>query len=165
MLITRQQINPNCPATGYPLKKPTKATLGSSHSVPPALRRARPSAVTGPSGAAMAASGAAMAAASAVWLGGDAVRRRGLSGAGRRGRSDRAEPCRVPLQVEWVLCPYDVHHRVPRASLERHAASCRLRRMGYSAEEEVGARLGKRGTGLALLPRARRLPPLGGPGP
>ncbi|XP_005041739.1 PREDICTED: U11/U12 small nuclear ribonucleoprotein 48 kDa protein [Ficedula albicollis] len=37
----------------------------------------------------------------------------------------------------WVLCPYDVHHRVPRASLERHAASCRLRRMGYSAEEEA----------------------------
>ncbi|XP_015470378.1 U11/U12 small nuclear ribonucleoprotein 48 kDa protein isoform X1 [Parus major] len=52
-----------------------------------------------------------MAAPSAVWLGGD--------------------------PVEWVLCPYDVHHRVPRASLERHAASCRLRRMGYSAEEEA----------------------------
>lgn len=33
MLITRQ-INPNCPATGYPLKKPTKATLGSSRSAP-----------------------------------------------------------------------------------------------------------------------------------
>ncbi|XP_058687664.1 U11/U12 small nuclear ribonucleoprotein 48 kDa protein isoform X2 [Poecile atricapillus] len=52
-----------------------------------------------------------MAAPSAVWLGGD--------------------------PVEWVLCPYDVHHRVPRASLERHAASCRLRRMGYSAKEEA----------------------------
>ncbi|KAM7071284.1 U11/U12 small nuclear ribonucleoprotein 48 kDa protein [Acridotheres tristis] len=52
-----------------------------------------------------------MAARSAVWLGGDSV--------------------------EWVLCPYDIHHRVPRASLERHAASCRLRRMGYSAEEEA----------------------------
>ncbi|XP_039570754.1 U11/U12 small nuclear ribonucleoprotein 48 kDa protein isoform X2 [Passer montanus] len=60
---------------------------------------------------AVAAPGAAMAAGSAVWLGGD--------------------------PVEWVLCPYDVHHRVPRASLERHAASCRLRRMGYSAEEEA----------------------------
>ncbi|XP_059330966.1 U11/U12 small nuclear ribonucleoprotein 48 kDa protein isoform X1 [Ammospiza nelsoni] len=59
----------------------------------------------------MAAPVAAMAARSAVWLGGD--------------------------PVEWVLCPYDVHHRVPRASLERHAASCRLRRMGYSAEEEA----------------------------
>nr|XP_054488342.1 U11/U12 small nuclear ribonucleoprotein 48 kDa protein isoform X1 [Agelaius phoeniceus] len=59
----------------------------------------------------MAVPGAAMAAPSAVWLGGD--------------------------PVEWVLCPYDVHHRVPRASLERHAASCRLRRMGYSAEEEA----------------------------
>ncbi|KAF1584406.1 UNVERIFIED_CONTAM: U11/U12 small nuclear ribonucleoprotein 48 kDa protein, partial [Eudyptes robustus] len=45
-------------------------------------------------------------------------------------------------QVEWVPCPYDAHHRVPRASLERHAASCRLRKMGYSAEEEVGARAG-----------------------
>ncbi|NXE22859.1 SNR48 protein, partial [Ardeotis kori] len=40
-------------------------------------------------------------------------------------------------QVERVPCPYDVHHRVPRASLERHAASCRLRKMGYSAEEQV----------------------------
>ncbi|XP_063255998.1 U11/U12 small nuclear ribonucleoprotein 48 kDa protein isoform X3 [Prinia subflava] len=59
----------------------------------------------------MAAPRAAMAAPSAVWLGGDTV--------------------------EWVPCPYDVHHRVPRASLERHAASCRLRRMGYSAEEEA----------------------------
>ncbi|XP_031973864.1 U11/U12 small nuclear ribonucleoprotein 48 kDa protein isoform X1 [Corvus moneduloides] len=52
-----------------------------------------------------------MAAPSAVWLGGGSV--------------------------EWVPCPYDVHHRVPRASLERHAASCRLRKMGYSAEEEA----------------------------
>ncbi|XP_069664954.1 U11/U12 small nuclear ribonucleoprotein 48 kDa protein isoform X1 [Haliaeetus albicilla] len=40
-------------------------------------------------------------------------------------------------EVERVPCPYDVHHRVPRASLERHAASCRLRKMGYSAEEEA----------------------------
>ncbi|NXF12010.1 SNR48 protein, partial [Smithornis capensis] len=40
-------------------------------------------------------------------------------------------------QVQWVPCPYDDHHRVPRASLERHALSCRLRRMGYSAEEEA----------------------------
>ncbi|XP_066062103.1 U11/U12 small nuclear ribonucleoprotein 48 kDa protein isoform X2 [Chamaea fasciata] len=60
----------------------------------------------------MAASSATMAVpGSAVWLGGD--------------------------PVEWVLCPYDVHHRVPRSSLERHAESCRLRRMGYSAEEEA----------------------------
>ncbi|XP_074730548.1 U11/U12 small nuclear ribonucleoprotein 48 kDa protein isoform X2 [Strix uralensis] len=50
-----------------------------------------------------------------------------------------AAPCAVWLgdAVERVPCPYDVHHRVPRASLERHAASCRLRRMGYSAEEEA----------------------------
>ncbi|XP_051465941.1 U11/U12 small nuclear ribonucleoprotein 48 kDa protein isoform X2 [Apus apus] len=39
--------------------------------------------------------------------------------------------------VERVPCPYDAHHRVPRASLEKHAASCRLRKMGYSAEEEA----------------------------
>ncbi|XP_064016865.1 U11/U12 small nuclear ribonucleoprotein 48 kDa protein [Pogoniulus pusillus] len=50
-----------------------------------------------------------------------------------------AVSCAMWLQdpVEWVLCPHDVHHRVPRASLERHAASCRLRKMGYSAEEEA----------------------------
>uniref|UniRef100_A0A8B9UYH5 Small nuclear ribonucleoprotein U11/U12 subunit 48 n=1 Tax=Anas zonorhyncha TaxID=75864 RepID=A0A8B9UYH5_9AVES len=52
----------------------------------------------------------AMAAGSAVWLGD---------------------------QVERVLCPYDSHHRVPRASLERHAASCRLRKMGYSDQEQA----------------------------
>ncbi|XP_035173319.1 U11/U12 small nuclear ribonucleoprotein 48 kDa protein isoform X2 [Oxyura jamaicensis] len=40
-------------------------------------------------------------------------------------------------QVERVVCPYDSHHRVPRASLERHAASCRLRKMGYSNEEQA----------------------------
>nr|XP_047932375.1 U11/U12 small nuclear ribonucleoprotein 48 kDa protein isoform X2 [Anser cygnoides] len=40
-------------------------------------------------------------------------------------------------QVERVVCPYDSHHRVPRASLERHAASCRLRKMGYSDEEQA----------------------------
>ncbi|NXX78011.1 SNR48 protein, partial [Urocolius indicus] len=40
-------------------------------------------------------------------------------------------------QVERVPCPYDVNHRVPRASLDRHVASCRLRKMGYSAEEEA----------------------------
>ncbi|NXJ10200.1 SNR48 protein, partial [Odontophorus gujanensis] len=51
-----------------------------------------------------------------------------------------AAPCAVWLedQVERVPCPYDAHHRVPRASLERHAASCRLRKMGYSAEERGG---------------------------
>ncbi|XP_065608130.1 U11/U12 small nuclear ribonucleoprotein 48 kDa protein isoform X1 [Cyrtonyx montezumae] len=50
-----------------------------------------------------------------------------------------AAPCAVWLedQVERVPCPYDAHHRVPRASLERHAASCRLRKMGYSAEEQA----------------------------
>ncbi|XP_010706807.1 U11/U12 small nuclear ribonucleoprotein 48 kDa protein [Meleagris gallopavo] len=50
-----------------------------------------------------------------------------------------AASCAVWLedQVELVSCPYDAHHRMPRASLERHAASCRLRKMGYSAEEQA----------------------------
>lgn len=72
-----------------------------------------------------------------------------------------------PPQVEQVPCPYDVHHRVPRASLERHAASCRLRKMGYSAEEEVGrwaggglTRPGAGASGLGVSPA--RLS--GGPG-
>ncbi|XP_034066340.1 U11/U12 small nuclear ribonucleoprotein 48 kDa protein [Gymnodraco acuticeps] len=34
-------------------------------------------------------------------------------------------------------CPYDSHHRVPARSLEKHKASCSLRKMGYSAEEEA----------------------------
>ncbi|KAM6209864.1 U11/U12 small nuclear ribonucleoprotein 48 kDa protein isoform 3-T3 [Sarcoramphus papa] len=64
-------------------------------------------------------------------------RSRGLGG--RRARTAMAAPCAVWLgdPVERVPCPYDVHHRVPRASLEKHAASCRLRKMGYSAEEEA----------------------------
>lgn len=62
-----------------------------------------------------------------------------LPGEGRRAaRGSRCALTRVPLQVDRVPCPYDAHHRVPRASLERHAASCRLRKMGYSAEEQVG---------------------------
>ncbi|KAF6734078.1 U11/U12 small nuclear ribonucleoprotein 48 kDa protein [Oryzias melastigma] len=34
-------------------------------------------------------------------------------------------------------CPYDPDHRVPAKSMERHKASCRLSKMGYSAEEQV----------------------------
>ncbi|XP_025955083.1 U11/U12 small nuclear ribonucleoprotein 48 kDa protein isoform X5 [Dromaius novaehollandiae] len=49
-----------------------------------------------------------------------------------------AAPCAVWFgdQAERVTCPYDAHHRMPPSSLQRHAASCRLRRMGYSKEEE-----------------------------
>ena len=64
-------------------------------------------------------------------------------------RGSRFALTRVPPQVERVPCPYDVHHRVPRASLERHAASCRLRKMGYSAEEQVGWGGGRAVTGRA----------------
>ncbi|XP_029361072.1 U11/U12 small nuclear ribonucleoprotein 48 kDa protein [Echeneis naucrates] len=32
-------------------------------------------------------------------------------------------------------CPYDPDHWVPTRSMEKHKASCRLRKMGYSAEE------------------------------
>ncbi|XP_062425785.1 U11/U12 small nuclear ribonucleoprotein 48 kDa protein isoform X3 [Rhea pennata] len=49
-----------------------------------------------------------------------------------------AAPCALWFgdQAERVACPYDAHHLVPPSSLQRHAASCRLRRMGYSKEEE-----------------------------
>ncbi|KAM4736154.1 U11/U12 small nuclear ribonucleoprotein 48 kDa protein-like [Anableps anableps] len=33
-------------------------------------------------------------------------------------------------------CPYDSNHMVPVRTLEKHKASCRLRKMGYSAEEQ-----------------------------
>ncbi|XP_062425784.1 U11/U12 small nuclear ribonucleoprotein 48 kDa protein isoform X2 [Rhea pennata] len=57
-----------------------------------------------------------------------------------------AAPCALWFgdQAERVACPYDAHHLVPPSSLQRHAASCRLRRMGYSKEEEVGAAPGRR---------------------
>ncbi|XP_039974639.1 U11/U12 small nuclear ribonucleoprotein 48 kDa protein [Xiphias gladius] len=34
-------------------------------------------------------------------------------------------------------CPYDPDHRVPVRTMEKHKASCRLRKMGYSAEEQA----------------------------
>ncbi|XP_075873183.1 U11/U12 small nuclear ribonucleoprotein 48 kDa protein [Nelusetta ayraudi] len=34
-------------------------------------------------------------------------------------------------------CPYDRNHRVPARSLDKHSRWCRLRRMGYSAEEQA----------------------------
>ncbi|KAM8735683.1 U11/U12 small nuclear ribonucleoprotein 48 kDa protein [Acanthopagrus schlegelii] len=40
---------------------------------------------------------------------------------------------REPLE----LCPYDPNHRVPVRSMEKHKASCSLRKMGYSSEEQA----------------------------
>ncbi|XP_029446476.1 U11/U12 small nuclear ribonucleoprotein 48 kDa protein isoform X2 [Rhinatrema bivittatum] len=38
-------------------------------------------------------------------------------------------------QTETVLCPYNANHRMPKAALEKHVASCRLKQLGYSKEE------------------------------
>ncbi|AWP15821.1 putative U11/U12 small nuclear ribonucleoprotein 48 kDa protein [Scophthalmus maximus] len=40
-------------------------------------------------------------------------------------------------QEAMEQCPYDAGHRVPARSLEKHKASCRLRQMGYSPEEQA----------------------------
>ncbi|XP_034466693.1 U11/U12 small nuclear ribonucleoprotein 48 kDa protein [Hippoglossus hippoglossus] len=40
-------------------------------------------------------------------------------------------------QEAMEQCPYDPGHRVPVRTLEKHKASCRLRKMGYSAEEQA----------------------------
>ncbi|CAN9514368.1 unnamed protein product [Ophioblennius macclurei] len=34
-------------------------------------------------------------------------------------------------------CPYDPGHRVPVRTMERHKAKCKLKKMGYSAEEQT----------------------------
>lgn len=39
-------------------------------------------------------------------------------------------------QEAMEQCPYDPHHRVPVRSMEKHKASCSLRKMGYTAEEQ-----------------------------
>ncbi|XP_067888551.1 U11/U12 small nuclear ribonucleoprotein 48 kDa protein [Heterodontus francisci] len=36
-----------------------------------------------------------------------------------------------------VTCPFDAGHRLPKSSLEKHVASCRLRKLEYSREEEA----------------------------
>ncbi|KAK5861685.1 hypothetical protein PBY51_017142 [Eleginops maclovinus] len=41
-------------------------------------------------------------------------------------------------QEPMEQCPYDSHHRVPARSMEKHKASCSLRKMGYTVEEEAG---------------------------
>nr|XP_046255537.1 U11/U12 small nuclear ribonucleoprotein 48 kDa protein [Scatophagus argus] len=40
-------------------------------------------------------------------------------------------------QEPMEQCPYDPNHRVPVRSMEKHKTSCRLRKMGYSAEEQA----------------------------
>ncbi|XP_074539773.1 U11/U12 small nuclear ribonucleoprotein 48 kDa protein [Halichoeres trimaculatus] len=41
-----------------------------------------------------------------------------------------------PNQEVLEQCPYDPDHRVPARSMEKHKASCSLRKMGYTAEEQ-----------------------------
>ncbi|KAM4705021.1 U11/U12 small nuclear ribonucleoprotein 48 kDa protein [Rhinophrynus dorsalis] len=38
-------------------------------------------------------------------------------------------------EQETAICPYDDGHRMPKSSLEKHVAMCRLRKLGYSKEE------------------------------
>ncbi|KAK2845153.1 hypothetical protein Q5P01_011812 [Channa striata] len=40
-------------------------------------------------------------------------------------------------QEAMEQCPYDANHRVPVRSMEKHKASCSLRKLGYSAEEQA----------------------------
>ncbi|XP_072249847.1 U11/U12 small nuclear ribonucleoprotein 48 kDa protein [Leuresthes tenuis] len=44
---------------------------------------------------------------------------------------------KAPNQEPMEQCPYDPGHRVPVRTMEKHKASCRLRKMGYSAEEQA----------------------------
>ncbi|XP_006864164.1 PREDICTED: U11/U12 small nuclear ribonucleoprotein 48 kDa protein [Chrysochloris asiatica] len=37
---------------------------------------------------------------------------------------------------EVVICPYDSNHHMPKSSLAKHVASCRLRKLDYTKEEE-----------------------------
>ncbi|XP_058878313.1 U11/U12 small nuclear ribonucleoprotein 48 kDa protein isoform X2 [Acipenser ruthenus] len=36
-----------------------------------------------------------------------------------------------------TVCPYDFHHIIPKQSLEKHVAFCRLNKLGYSKEEQA----------------------------
>uniref|UniRef100_A0A8C8YIK9 Small nuclear ribonucleoprotein U11/U12 subunit 48 n=1 Tax=Prolemur simus TaxID=1328070 RepID=A0A8C8YIK9_PROSS len=37
---------------------------------------------------------------------------------------------------EVVICPYDSNHHMPKRSLAKHMVSCKLRKLGYTKEEE-----------------------------
>lgn len=41
------------------------------------------------------------------------------------------------FQEALQQCPYDPNHRVPARSLDKHSRSCRLRKVGYTPEEQV----------------------------
>ncbi|XP_061531709.1 U11/U12 small nuclear ribonucleoprotein 48 kDa protein [Phycodurus eques] len=49
------------------------------------------------------------------------------------GWSPDYDPDKEPME----LCPYDPSHRVPVRSMEKHKASCYLRKTGYSSEEQA----------------------------
>ncbi|KAE8597868.1 hypothetical protein XENTR_v10016628 [Xenopus tropicalis] len=36
---------------------------------------------------------------------------------------------------DTAVCPFDDNHRMPKSSLEKHVATCRLRKLGYTKEE------------------------------
>ncbi|XP_004753738.1 U11/U12 small nuclear ribonucleoprotein 48 kDa protein [Mustela nigripes] len=49
---------------------------------------------------------------------------------------DRLDPGEEAAQDEVVICPYDSNHHMPKSSLAKHMVSCRLRKLGYTKEEE-----------------------------
>ncbi|CAI9539422.1 unnamed protein product [Staurois parvus] len=42
-------------------------------------------------------------------------------------------------EQEMAICPYDCNHRMPKSFLEKHVSVCRLRKLGYSKEEQTEA--------------------------
>nr|KAF6383714.1 small nuclear ribonucleoprotein U11/U12 subunit 48 [Pipistrellus kuhlii] len=50
---------------------------------------------------------------------------------------DRLDPGEeAAAEDEVVICPYDFNHHMPKSSLAKHMVSCRLRKLGYTKEEE-----------------------------
>ncbi|XP_058411292.1 U11/U12 small nuclear ribonucleoprotein 48 kDa protein isoform X3 [Diceros bicornis minor] len=50
---------------------------------------------------------------------------------------DRLDPGEEgTAEDEIVICPYDSNHHMPKSSLAKHMVSCRLRKLGYTKEEE-----------------------------
>ncbi|XP_066233094.1 U11/U12 small nuclear ribonucleoprotein 48 kDa protein [Saccopteryx leptura] len=51
---------------------------------------------------------------------------------------DRLDPGKeaAAAEDEVVICPYDSNHHMPKSSLAKHMVSCRLRKQGYTKEEE-----------------------------
>ncbi|KAM5322841.1 U11/U12 small nuclear ribonucleoprotein 48 kDa protein [Glossophaga mutica] len=50
---------------------------------------------------------------------------------------DQLDPGKeVAAEDEVVICPYDSNHHMPKSSLAKHMVSCRLRKLGYTREEE-----------------------------